>query len=299
MSSFDHVIVGAGAAGCVLANRLTEDPRRPGAADRGGRQGPAPEHQDPGRVRQPVPHEARLGLLHRARARASTTASLYIPRGKSLGGSSSMNAMLYVRGRPLDYDLWVEAGADGLGLGRRAAVLHAARRTTRAARRSSTARAASCGVSEQRSPRPLDRALIDAVGGRRHPAHRRLQRARAGRRLDVPGHAEGRPALERRRRVPAARAEAPEPRGRSPARSSPASSVEGDARDRRALPRQARARAGRARRRARSSSPPARSARRSCSCCPASGAPAICRPSASRCATSCRAWARTSRTTRS
>ena len=40
---------------------------------------------------------------------------LYIPRGKSLGGSSSMNAMLYVRGRPLDYALWEEAGATGWG----------------------------------------------------------------------------------------------------------------------------------------------------------------------------------------
>ena len=41
--------------------------------------------------------------------------SLFIPRGKSLGGSSSMNAMLYVRGRPLDYDLWEGEGAAGWG----------------------------------------------------------------------------------------------------------------------------------------------------------------------------------------
>ena len=49
--------------------------------------------------------------------------------------------------------------------------------------------------------------------GHRHPAHRRLQRPRAGRRLDVPGHPEGRAPLEHRRRLPAPRDGAPEPRG--------------------------------------------------------------------------------------
>ena len=71
--------------------------------------------------------------------------SLFIPRGKSLGGSSSMNAMLYVRGRPLDYDLWVEQGAPGWGWAGRAALLPALRGQRPRRRRSSTAPAASCG----------------------------------------------------------------------------------------------------------------------------------------------------------
>ena len=123
-----------------------------------------------------------------------------------------MNAMLYVRGRPLDYDGWEAQGAPGWGYrdvlpyfiqsednARGASEFHGAGGPLR--------------VCEQRSPRPINRRLLEAVRGRGHPAHRRLQRPRAGRRVDVPGHAAQRPALQRRRRVPAPRAGAPEPRG--------------------------------------------------------------------------------------
>ena len=139
--------------------------------------------------------------------------SLYIPRGKSLGGSSSMNAMLYVRGRPLDYDLWASRARAGWGWND---VLPYFLRSEDNVRGASEFHGAGgeMRISEQRSPRPLNRRLLEAERRDRDPADRRLQRARAGRRLDVPGLPEGRPALERRRRVPAPRREAPEPRGR-------------------------------------------------------------------------------------
>jgi choline dehydrogenase len=86
---------------------------------------------------------------------------LFIPRGKALGGSSSMNAMLYVRGRPLDYDSWEAQGAPGWGFQdvlpyfiksednvRGASEFHGAGGPLR--------------VSEQRSPRPLNRRLLAA-----------------------------------------------------------------------------------------------------------------------------------------
>ncbi|MEO7115042.1 MAG: choline dehydrogenase [Caldimonas sp.] len=112
---FDYVIVGAGSAGCVLAARLTEDPRvtvcllEAGPADRS--------------VLLHCP--AGLAVLAKNGAfnwcfQTVPQAGLggrrgYQPRGKVLGGSSSVNAMIYVRGQPEDYDGWAAEGNEGWG----------------------------------------------------------------------------------------------------------------------------------------------------------------------------------------
>ena len=113
-SSHDYVIVGAGSAGCVLANRLSEDPSvRVLLVEAGGRDR-SPNIKIPAAFAKQF--HTKLDWDYATEPEPHVDGrSLYIPRGRSLGGSSSMNAMLYVRGRPLDYDGWERAGAEGGG----------------------------------------------------------------------------------------------------------------------------------------------------------------------------------------
>lgn len=112
MTSFDFIIVGAGTAGCVLAARLSADPnRRVLLLEAGG--GDRHPH-----IRIPA---AFSKLFKTKRDWAYSTEPereldgrrLYIPRGRMLGGSSSMNAMIYIRGNRADYDGWSESGCPG------------------------------------------------------------------------------------------------------------------------------------------------------------------------------------------
>ena len=112
MKSFDYIIVGAGSAGCVLADKLSKDGKNSVLIlEAGGKDwhplihipaGFYKIHNDP-KLNWNYSSEPEKGLNGR---------SIYIPRGKVLGGSSSINGMVYMRGHPLDYDGW----ANNLGL---------------------------------------------------------------------------------------------------------------------------------------------------------------------------------------
>jgi choline dehydrogenase-like flavoprotein len=161
MAPADYLIIGAGSAGCVLAARLSEDPQARVTLLEAG---PRDRNLN---IRIPAAfaklfHNRKLDWDFETEPEPGCAGRrLYVPRGRMLGGSSSMNAMLYVRGRPLDYDLWVAAGAEGWGWDDVLPYFLRAEHNERGASEFH-ATGGPLNVADQRSPRPLAQQLIAA-----------------------------------------------------------------------------------------------------------------------------------------
>jgi choline dehydrogenase len=111
--AFDYIIIGAGSAGCVLANRLSENPDVRVLLLEAGPRDWHPFIHMPAGLAKLVGKKGVNWDYDTAPEKHLDNRTLWWPRGKVLGGSSSINAMCYVRGNPRDYDDWATLGAAG------------------------------------------------------------------------------------------------------------------------------------------------------------------------------------------
>ena len=122
MGTFDFIIVGAGSAGCALAYRLSENPQHRVLLLEAGAADWSPYIHVPAAIIKAVGNPS-LDWCHLAEPDPSRQGRIDLwPAGKTLGGSSSINGMLFVRGQAEDYDTWARLGNMGVGAAQREAI---------------------------------------------------------------------------------------------------------------------------------------------------------------------------------
>ena len=113
MDQYDYIIIGAGSAGCVLANRLSEDPGTTVCLLEAGPSDINPLIQIPAGFMYLLKDPA-LNWLYDAEGCWGTKGrSVAVPRGRVLGGSSAVNGLVFNRGQPSDFDVWTQLGNPG------------------------------------------------------------------------------------------------------------------------------------------------------------------------------------------
>lgn len=160
MNSYDYIIVGAGSAGCVLANRLSTDPNTTVLLLEAGK----PDNKL--EIRVPIAFnklfKSELDWNYETEPQPHlNNRQLYWPRGKTLGGCSSINAMIYMRGNAQDYDRWAASGCSGW---RFADVLPYFKRAQHQERGASAYHATNgpLNVADLRYLNPLSKAFVNA-----------------------------------------------------------------------------------------------------------------------------------------
>jgi choline dehydrogenase len=167
----DVIVVGAGAAGAVLASRLSEDPATSVLLlEAGGPDRSAATHV-PAAFSKTFHTELDWDLTTEPQPELGGR-EMYWPRGRVMGGSTAINAMMWVRGNPADYDAWAAAGCEGWAWDDVVADFARAEDTERRAG-AGIGRGGPLHVREQRDPNPATLAFVaacEAVGIPRNPA---------------------------------------------------------------------------------------------------------------------------------
>jgi choline dehydrogenase len=167
---YDYIVVGAGSAGCVVASRLSEDTKNSVLLLEAGGEDAKQEIHIPVAFGKLFKSDVDWAYYTEAEPNAHNR-KLYWPRGKMLGGSSSMNAMIYMRGNRRDYDQWAALGNEGWSF---ADVLPYFKKVQNQERGASEYHAVGgpLNVAELRDPNPLSQAFIEAsaeIGIQRNP----------------------------------------------------------------------------------------------------------------------------------
>ncbi|MEO1734118.1 MAG: GMC family oxidoreductase N-terminal domain-containing protein [Pseudomonadota bacterium] len=160
---YDYVIVGGGSAGCVLAARLTEDPGTTVCLLEAGGAGTDILIRTPALVAGMISGRPKINnwAFHTEPQPGLNGRRGFQPRGKALGGSSAINAMLYMRGHRSDYDGWADMGCDGWSFDD---VLPYFRKSEGNARGADSLHGGDgpLKVRDQSEPRDISRAFVDA-----------------------------------------------------------------------------------------------------------------------------------------
>ena len=158
---YDYVIVGAGSAGCVLAARLSANPNHRVLLLEAGPRDRKLEIKIPAAFNKLF--KSKFDWAYETEPQANLDGrELFWPRGKTLGGSSSLNAQMYVRGNALDYDHWEELGNKGWSYGD---VLPYFERSERFERGTAPRRGTSgpLNIADLRDPNPTTVAFLEAA----------------------------------------------------------------------------------------------------------------------------------------